>query len=177
MLLEPIIPIIRYYKIDMTTRYYKFCLLILLLLPVGCSKSDSPTNTVKGIAEPINWTGSEKIYADFEGKKEYSMLMFYTDWCSYCRKMDEITFADPTVAGMINQYFNAVRINAESDSLVVYMDTTATGIEMRSIYEVGGYPTICFFDINGNLIARGLGYSSPSDFTRVLNMVLSGQFD
>ena len=161
----------------MATRFYIFALLLFLLFPFGCGKNNSPTDTVKGIAEPINWTGSEKIYADFEGKKEYSMLMFYADWCGYCHKMDEVTFADPTVASTINEYFNAVRINAESDSLVVYMDTTATGIEMGSIYDVSGYPTICFFDINGNLIARGLGYSNPSDFTRVLNMVLSGQLD
>ncbi|MCP4704432.1 MAG: thioredoxin family protein [candidate division Zixibacteria bacterium] len=133
--------------------------------------SNSPTIT----ADPITWVGTSAIYNTFDGKKEYSIMFFYTDWCGYCHKMDEFTFTDPTVANIMNQYFNSVRVNAESDTLLVHFDSTLTGRQMKLFYEIGGYPTTCVFKGDGEYLTRGIGYTNPADFAAGLNRVLSGE--
>ena len=156
--------------------HFRYLTLILLgLLFCQCSNSDSPTNII--VADPINWVGSEVLYTGVEGKKDYSIIFFYTDGCGYCHKMDEITFADATIANILNQSFNCVRVNAESDTSVVHFDSTLTGRQMKTFYEIGGYPTTCIFKGDGEYLTKGLGYTNPVDFTTILNRTLSGEFD
>ena len=146
-----------------------FCLLFI----TGCVNSNSPTKS----ADPINWDGTNAIFKTFEGKKEYSILFFYTDWCSYCHKMDDITFSDPTVANMMNSSFNCVRVNAESDTLLIHFDSTLTGRQMKTFYEITGYPTICIFKGIGQHIFTVVGFADPIDFAAGLNRVLDGDYD
>ncbi len=159
----------------MSTQRFIVSFACCLAFFVACS-DNSPTDNVLGEAVPINWVGSETVYSDIEGKKAYSMIFFYTDWCGYCKRMDDITFADPTVSNIINDSFNAVRINAELDTLVVHFDSTVTCEQMADIYGIGGYPTTCFFDSTGNFLGKILGYSNPTDFTYGLGIVLSGDY-
>ncbi len=150
-------------------------IILLGLIFCGCNNSDSLTNNI--VADPINWVGSKVLYTGVEGKKDYSIIFFYTDWCGYCHKMDEITFADPTVANILNQSFNCIRVNAESDTLLIHFDSTLTGQQMKAFYEISGYPTTCIFKGNGEYLTKGLGYANPVDFTTVLNRTLNGEFD
>ncbi|RKX18710.1 MAG: hypothetical protein DRP51_08690 [Candidatus Zixiibacteriota bacterium] len=159
-------------------KYLLFLTLILpaLLFSFACVNSGSPTNESNDIAS-VNWVGSEAIFNSIEGKKDYSIIFFYADWCGYCHLMDQNTFSNATVVNILNQSFNSVRVNAESDSLLVHFDSTVTGQEMKTIYDVRGYPTICFFKGDGEYLTHGIGYIGPDDFTTVLNRVLSGEFD
>ncbi len=147
--------------------------LFFLIFLSGCVNSNSPTIT----ADPVNWNSTNSIYNAVDGKKEYSMIFFYTDWCSYCHRMDEFTFSNPTVSNIMNQYFNNVRINAESDTLVVHFDSTLTGREMKSFYNVGAYPTTCILKGDGQYIYTVVGYTNANDFAEGLNRVLNGIYD
>lgn len=149
---------------------------LILLCPLFltvCMNNNSPTIS----ADPISWRGSSAIYNSFEGKKEYSILFFYTDWCGYCHKMDNETFANPTVANILNQSFNSVRINAESDSSVVHYDSTLTGRQMKSFYNISAYPTTCIFKGDGQHIYTVIGYTNAIDFAAGLRRVLNGEYD
>ena len=158
---------------------HRFLYMTIMLLAVmifsGCNNTSSSTSNLT--ADPINWVGSEVIYTAIEGKKEYSIIFFYTDWCGYCHRMDEYTFTDPTVAEILKQSFNCVRVNAESDTTVVHFDSTLTGREMKSFYEVGGYPTTCIFKGDGEYLTKGIGYTNAVDFTNIINKTLNGDFD
>ena len=158
--------------------HIRFLTLILfgLLIFFGCEKSNSPSSENIG-ADTINWVGSEIIFTNIEGKKENSIIFFYADWCGYCHKMDQTTFSDADVASILNQSFNNVRINAESDTLLVHFDSTVTGRQMKVIYEVGAYPPICVWKGDGDYLTRGIGYTYPDDFVTVLHRILDGDFD
>ncbi|MEL7146801.1 MAG: thioredoxin fold domain-containing protein [Bacteroidota bacterium] len=39
---------------------------------------------------------------------------FYTDWCTYCRKMDKVVFTKPEVIRLLNEDYHTVKMNAES---------------------------------------------------------------
>ena len=155
--------------------WYLTTILLGVLIFSACDKEKSPTDNI--YAEPVNWVGSEVIYNGIEGKKEYSIMFFYADWCGYCHQMDEYTFGDANVANILKLSFNSVRINAESDTAVVHFDSTLTGAQMKIFYEVGGYPTTCIFKGNGEYLTKGLGYTNAADFAAVLNRVLNGEFD
>ena len=91
--------------------------------------------------------------------------------------MDEITFSNSSVVNLLNESFNSVRVNAESDTMMVHFDSTASGIELKEFYDIGGYPTTCVFKGDGVYLTKGIGYTSPDDFRNVLNKILNGDFD
>lgn len=70
----------------------------------------------------INWmTFEEAIAANKENPKKI-FIDVYTNWCTWCKKMDKDTFSDSTVAAYMNEHFYAVKFNAESKDTIVYRD-------------------------------------------------------
>ena len=49
------------------------------------------------------------------------IMDFYTDWCGWCKKMMQTTYANPALAQYINQNFYAVKFNAETKDTVEYL--------------------------------------------------------
>lgn len=45
----------------------------------------------------------------------------YTDWCSWCKKMDKETFTEPVIAEMLNNDFYAVKFDAETKDEITFM--------------------------------------------------------
>jgi len=90
------------------------------------------------------------------------LVDFYTDWCSWCRRLEADTFSDPEVrdalAGMV-----AIKVNAEKG-----------GEELAEQLGVGSYPTIVFLDAAGEEVDRILGYLPPDSFLERLRRVRSG---
>jgi thiol:disulfide interchange protein len=86
------------------------------------------------------------------GERKLVMVDFYTDWCGWCRKLDETTLADPHVHRALDK-FVAVRLNAEKD-----------GREAAVRYRVDGYPTVLFLDAGGVEVGRIPGYLPPGPF-------------
>ena len=82
----------------------------------------------------------------------------YTDWCGPCKLMAKQTFTDTKVGAYANAEFIGYKLNAEKGE----------GIELARRYKVGAYPTILFFDKNGDLIGRSIGFSGPEDFLTLL---------
>src|SRR5690606_27012707 len=44
----------------------------------------------------------------------------YTDWCGWCKKMDNTTFKDKEVVSFLNDYFIPVKFNAEQKEEVIF---------------------------------------------------------
>lgn len=49
------------------------------------------------------------------------IMDFYTDWCGWCKKMMQTTYANPGLAAYINQNFYPVKFNAETKDTVEYL--------------------------------------------------------
>ncbi len=80
------------------------------------------------------------------------MLEFYTDWCSWCRRLESDTFSDQEVRqeleGMV-----AMKLDAEKE-----------GLKLARKFGVDSYPTMVFLDADGNEMERILGYLPPNKF-------------
>ena len=68
--------------------------------------------------------------------KEPKMVFIdvYTDWCGWCKRMDQSTFANPVIAQYMNDHFYAVKFDAERQDTITFQGHQFVGVmrpEMR----------------------------------------------
>ena len=80
------------------------------------------------------------------------MIDFYTDWCVWCKRLDQGTFTDEKVIRLA-QGVLPVKVNAEKE-----------GRSLAREYAVRGFPTILFVDGQGSLKKTIGGYLPPAGF-------------
>lgn len=75
--------------------------------------------------------------AAFEKAKAENKLVFidvYTDWCTYCKQLDEEVYTDKSVSAYFNKNFINIKFNAE----------TEFGLPKAEQFRVSGFPTLLF---------------------------------
>ena len=101
----------------------------------------------------------------------------YTDWCSWCKKFDNETFAHPVIVDILNTKYYAVKFNAEGKE-----EVTFKGMKFKNDGKYGkahqlavallqgkmGYPTVVFLNENADLVTSIPGFRGPKDMEPVL---------
>jgi thiol:disulfide interchange protein DsbD len=112
----------------------------------------------RGSGGSIDWYSEPTLAFDEAAEAEQEVLVFlYTDWCTYCKQMDQTTFKDPSVLSQMADNYVWLRLNAESDP---------EGIRMQRKFFVSGFPTLLILDSSGREIDRLQGFIPPSRFAR-----------
>jgi thiol:disulfide interchange protein len=94
------------------------------------------------------------------GENKLVMVDFYTDWCRWCKLMDQNTFTDASVQKALQQVV-PVRLNAETD-----------GRDVAQRFNVEGFPTLIFLDSRGAEVGRIPGYLDPGSFLDQLHNIM-----
>lgn len=69
-------------------------------------------------AEAVHWLSFEALEDSLAAKPKKVFIDFYTEWCTYCRKMEKVVFTKPEVVERLTHDYYAVRFDAEtSDSI------------------------------------------------------------
>jgi thioredoxin-related protein len=145
-----------------------------VLSALSCSR-DRPT---KSDELSLNWVGTTVLYHPTEGKKGHSILFVFAAWCGWSKKMKSVTLADTSVCRLLNESFNIAQIDPDSDSLVVYQDTTVTCRYLAgTVYDVRGYPTTVVLGNGGALVGFLSGYLEPEVLAGWLRRIRDGEFD
>lgn len=72
----------------------------------------------------IQWKTVAEAYKSNQTSQTKKVFVdVYTDWCGWCKKMDNSTFADSLVAVIMNHYFHPVKFDAESKAELTIGDT------------------------------------------------------
>jgi len=71
-------------------------------------------------AKSVHWLTFEQLEDSLNTNPKKVFIDFYTDWCTYCRKMDKAVFTNPEVIDVLNKQYYSVRFNAETDSPVTF---------------------------------------------------------
>ncbi|MGB0930839.1 MAG: thioredoxin family protein [Chitinophagales bacterium] len=126
----------------------------------------------------INWLTWEEAMRKNAQSPRKIMVELYTDWCTWCVKMDKSTFQDPTIVQYVNENFYAVKFNAETRKDVFfkgqkfsYIQDGNKGYNLFSLYLTRGkltYPSIVFLDKTVNNPQPIKGFQSVSMMDRVL---------
>ncbi len=117
-----------------------------------------------------NFTQHIKLHKFDEGlalaqkQKKYLLVDFYTDWCKWCKVMDEKTYSDANVQKTLKKYFITARINPEKDGTVHFQGKQFTNREFAQAARVTGYPSTGLFNSKGEFITLITGYLDINKF-------------
>jgi len=127
-------------------------------------KSIEETNTVKS---QINWLSLDEASELAQQNAKPILIDVYTDWCKWCKVMDQNTFQDKEVIQYVNQNYYAVKLNAEQKQTVKmngvdynYVSAGRKGINTVTIELLGdrpSYPSLVLLnkDLAGKQILKG----------------------
>ncbi len=135
-------------------------------------------------AQEIKWMTMNEALAAQKKEPKKIFMDVYTDWCGPCKLLDKKTFHNQDVVSYVNEHFYAVKFNAEGTEEVHYNDFTYTNPNhnpnrrgrnsqhfFANALKINGYPSIVFFDENGQLIAPVTGYKTPQQLELYLKMI------
>ena len=128
----------------------------------------------------IGWMTWEEAITQSE-KDSVPKKMFldlYTDWCGWCKRMDQTTFADINVAQFINKNYYPVKMDAEMRDTIFYSgnafansnpdpkESKRKGVHMLAYSLLDGslsYPSYVVLDENKARITILKGFKSVED--------------
>lgn len=158
-------------------------LLVVSLMIYSFKPADKPA---KQETEKINWMSWEEAIDAAQKSPKKIFIDVYTDWCGWCKKMDQSTFADEAVAKYVNKHFYAVKFDAEQKEDVTYKGYTlkfkAAG--RRGFHELAyslldgrmGYPSYVYLDENQDRISISPGYKEIDPFMKELVFIAENHY-
>lgn len=140
-------------------------------------------------AQKVNWMTFDEALAAQKKDPKPIMVDAYTSWCGPCKLMDRNTFENDDVAIFLNENFYPVKFNAEGTEEVNYLENVYTNPrhdpnkrgrnsqhEFAQAMKLRGYPSIVFFDEQGNYIQPLVGYKSPRQLEIFVKMIANGDY-
>ncbi|MBL8025469.1 MAG: thioredoxin fold domain-containing protein [Fibrobacteres bacterium] len=128
---------------------------------------------ISGIfAADIKWYDYGTGVAEVKAKKKPAIIDFYTDWCHWCKVMDEKTFNEAKVKDKLIKKFVAMRINPEkSTETITFEGKSYKPMDFAQALGVQGFPALAFMDSKGKLITLIPGYIPPETFIQILGYI------
>ena len=127
--------------------------------------------------EKVKWIKIDNLNEDLKNNTKPVFIDAYTDWCSWCKRLDADTFSNPVIAAYLNEKFIPVKFNAESKAPITFMgkefvnDGKAGRAHQLAVALMQGqmsYPTVVFLNNKGELLSPVPGYRGPKDFEPLL---------
>jgi thioredoxin-related protein len=113
--------------------------------------------------EKIKWAKSlDAALKEAKSSGKLVMADFYTDWCHWCKKLDQDVYADAKFAKLAGEQLVSVKVNAESPS---------GGKAAAKKYNISSYPNILFLNGDGKVVDRIGGYMPVELFSKKVTAV------
>ncbi len=115
----------------------------------------------------------EGIAAAVKEKKPV-LIDFYTDWCKWCKVMDEETFSASEVKKILESNWVTIKIDAEDKKASgTFEDRTLPYDRLALAFGVRGYPSYLFIDNAGEPVTVVSGYFPKEQFIPVLDYFIN----
>jgi thioredoxin-related protein len=143
-------------------------LAILFLIPMmGVAQGVDQDELTKS----PDWISLPEALKEASASDDKIMVFIYTDWCSYCQRMLANTFQDDSVLDYLGEYFQTVRVNAESSDEVDLDGQVVTEAQLAMALGARGFPYMVFMEPTGEYITHLPGYLEASDYLCVLSYI------
>ncbi|OQX83134.1 hypothetical protein B6D60_10975 [candidate division KSB1 bacterium 4484_87] len=172
-------------------KYFSVFLLLSIFFVWGCSGSDNesiaqdknqkvkslkvekPKVEKKSDAKPeVVWMKFDEGIAKGLKEKKNMIIDFYTDWCHWCKVMDEKTFHNPKIEKKLAENFVTIRLNAESNTeMAHFQGQQFTNAQLTRAFRVTGFPSLGFLTPKAEVITVIPGYIPADQFGYLLDYI------
>ncbi len=155
----------------------KSALLLSLLLSLNFLFAQTKVNdhTKESL---VKWYTLEEAMELTKKNPKKIFIDVYTDWCGWCKRMDQVTFNDPTIAAYLNQNFYPVKFDAETKDTITYLgdEYVSNGEGRRPTNKLAikllngkmSYPTVVLLDEKGVSVGPVPGFLDPGKIQPIL---------
>ena len=131
--------------------------------------------------EAIKWMDFDEAINACKQEPKLIFIDVFTDWCSWCKKMDASTFKNPVIAKYMNEKFYAVKFNAERTDTIVFSGYTFTGVTRPDgrkgahqlaaalLHNKLSYPSYVLMDENFQILQVIGGYQEAKQFEPMIH--------
>lgn len=153
---------------------------------VMLSSAEAVTEEIVSPAEKVKWMTWEEAIAANEKEPKKMFVDVYTDWCGWCKRMDQATFQQPHIAKYLNENYYSIKFNAEQKGAINFRDKEYKFVssgrsgyhELAAAITKGrlSFPTVVFFDEEMNVLQPVPGFQKPEDFERIITYFAGNHF-
>ncbi len=133
-------------------------ILILLALALAAVPAAHAAPTAKPVAWTTRW--SQAAFDTAAREHRFVLLDLHAVWCHWCHVMDEETYADARVRGLIAARYVAVSVDADSDPA------------LTSRYGDWGWPATIVLAADGTEIVKRRGFIAPAQMASLLQAII-----
>lgn len=126
--------------------------------------------------EGIHWHSFQEAIQlnSKEPKKIY--IDVFTNWCGWCKKMDQTSFEDPKIIQEMNSDYYAVKLNAETRDSILFRDHSfkympqykSNELAMALLNGQMAFPTTVILDQDEKILSRIPGYLDSNSLIDIL---------
>jgi thioredoxin-related protein len=160
-----------------------YLLPILGLLLVSCATDETSTSSHTETAPvEVTWLELSDALKQQRHRPKPIFIDLYTDWCRWCKVMDQKTFSDPEVAAYLQEHFYPVKFNAEKAPPINIngKDFKLISDGRKSMHSLAyalmkgdiSYPSYVILDDKQQTISRFKGFRDAQDFMVELQTAL-----
>jgi thioredoxin-related protein len=139
------------------------------------------------ITNEANWMNIEKAMLATKSQPKKILIDVYTDWCGWCKKMDQTIFVETEVVAELEKNFYSVKFDAEQKDTLVFgghkfsnpsPSTPRSKHEFASALLQGqmSFPSYVFLDEQGKGITIVKGYQTKEVFLKYLKYISSNSY-
>lgn len=137
--------------------------------------------------EEIKWYSFEEAVQKNKENPKMIFVDLYTNWCGWCKVMDNKTFSDPVIAKYMNENFYPVKFNAEGSDTVEFAGRTYVNPRpgvTKSTHQLAiamlqgklSYPSYALMNKNNQMVQVLNGYIKKEQFEPIIHFFGSGAY-
>lgn len=149
----------------------------------GTTAADLGTPPPLPPGAPVQWKGFDAAVSANAQQPKLIFIDVYTDWCGWCKVMDNKTFSQPEVADFMNEHFHNVKMNAETEGPINFNGQAYTLVSNgnRMIHTLAAslldgqlsYPSYVYLTPNFERITISKGFKPADQFMEELKAVVA----
>jgi thioredoxin-related protein len=144
-----------------------FLLFLIIAVPTSVLAQEKSSFPHKKLDQAQN-------LSKLDGKKV--VLDMYASWCGFCKRMVSEVYVDKGVGATMDAFYHFVRVDIESDDIIVYNGRSFSMKELAAGFGVRSTPTYVFIDSEGKIIGAQPGFMPVPMFNLVLSFVGSDAY-
>ncbi|MBX2992461.1 MAG: DUF255 domain-containing protein [Bacteroidetes bacterium] len=124
----------------------------------------------------LQWRSFDEGIAEAQQSNKKVLVDVYTDWCSWCKKMDSQVYANNDVADYLSKSYVVIKLNAESSKKINYRNQQYTERELAAAFGINGYPSTLFLKSDSEPITIYPGFADAQKFKQIISFIAEDHY-